>query len=406
MSVLQTRELAVGYGERVVVDGVNLEALKGQFICLLGPNGSGKSTILRCLAGLLSPLKGSVYLKGDVLYRLEPKDLSRIMAVVLTDRLSPGLVTVFDVAAMGRYPYTNFFGHFSEDDTRKTWEALRLVNAHDLAERYFSELSDGEKQKVLLARALVQEPEVIVLDEPTTHLDVKHRLEVMEILRELTKEKGITVILSLHEIDLALKSCETALLVKNGKILAYGPPEVVLDEEMVTTLYDIDSAHFSLCLGGMELVNNGGPMVYVLAGAGSGAPLYRFLNKCGFSIMTGVLHENDVDYHVGKALGARVIGEKAFEEISDRSFSKAALLSNQVPYIVESDYPVGSFNRRNADLARHILAQGKVIYSLRGREGARRLYGDGAAGMVFCPDFNSLGKRLKDISREQQAGGE
>jgi iron complex transport system ATP-binding protein len=249
MGVLQTKELAVGYGSRTVVDGVNLDALKGQFICLLGPNGSGKSTILRCLAGLLSPLKGSVYLKGDVLYRLEPKDLSRIMAVVLTERLSPGLVTVFDIAAMGRYPYTNFFGHFSEEDKQKTLDALHLVNAHDLADRYFGELSDGEKQKVLLARALVQEPEVIVLDEPTTHLDVKHRVEVMEILRQLTKEKGITVILSLHEIDLALKSCETALLVKNGKILAYGPPEAILDEEMVADLYDIESAHFSLSLG-------------------------------------------------------------------------------------------------------------------------------------------------------------
>lgn len=155
MGVLQTKELAVGYGSRTVVDGVNLEALKGQFICLLGPNGSGKSTILRCLAGLLSPLKGSVYLKGDVLYRLEPKDLSRIMAVVLTERLSPGLVTVFDIAAMGRYPYTNFFGHFSEEDTQKTWEALHLVNAHELADRYFSELSDGEKQKVLPAHLLL-----------------------------------------------------------------------------------------------------------------------------------------------------------------------------------------------------------------------------------------------------------
>ncbi|MDD2359737.1 MAG: ABC transporter ATP-binding protein [Syntrophaceticus schinkii] len=401
MGVLQTKELAVGYGSRTVVDGVNLEALKGQFICLLGPNGSGKSTILRCLAGLLSPLKGSVYLKGDVLYRLEPKDLSRIMAVVLTERLSPGLVTVFDIAAMGRYPYTNFFGHFSEEDTQKTWEALHLVNAHELADRYFSELSDGEKQKVLLARALVQEPEVIVLDEPTTHLDVKHRVEVMEILRQLTKEKGITVILSLHEIDLALKSCETALLVKNGKILAYGPPEAILDEEMVADLYDIESAHFSLSLGGMELINSGGPTVYVLGGAGSGAPLYRFLNKCGFSIMTGVLHENDIDYHVGKALGARVIGEKAFEEISDQSFNKAVLLSQQVPYIVESGYPVGSFNRRNVDLTRHLLAYDKVIYSLRSSEEAGMLYGKDSAKMVFCPNYSNLLKKLKNISHDE-----
>ncbi len=401
MSMLQTKELAVGYGSRTVVDDINLEALKGQFICLLGPNGSGKSTILRCLAGLLSPLKGSVYLKGDVLYRMEPKDLSRIMAVVLTERLSPGLVTVFDIAAMGRYPYTNFFGHFSKEDKQKTWDALHLVNAHNLANRYFGELSDGEKQKVLLARALVQEPEVIVLDEPTTHLDVKHRVEVMEILRQLAKEKGITVILSLHEIDLALKSCETALLVKNGKILAYGPPEVILDEEMVTDLYDIESAHFSLCLGGMELINSGGPMVYVVGGAGSGAPLYRFLNKCGFSIMTGVLHKNDIDYHVGKALGARIIGEKAFEKISDQSFNKATLLSQQVPSIVESSFPVGSFNRRNVDLVRHLLVHDKVVYSLRSSEEAGKLYGKDSARMVFCPSYSYLLKKLNNLAHDE-----
>lgn len=384
-AVMKTSKLAVGYGSRTVVEGINLEALKGQLICLLGPNGSGKSTILRCLAGLLAPLKGAVYLKGRSLSALESKDLAQTLAVVLTERPSPGLVTVFELAAMGRYPYTSFFGRLSGEDREKTWEALHLVNAHDLAERYFGELSDGEKQKVLLARALVQDPEVIVLDEPTTHLDVKHRLEVMAILRQLTREKGITVLLSLHEIDLALKYCEMALLVKEGKILAWGPPEEVLSDEMVASLYDMESARFSHCLGGIELKSGGGTGVFVLAGAGSGASLYRLLNKHGFSVATGVIHENDIDCHVARAMGASIVGEKPFEEISAGSLERAVFFGRQAASVIDAGYPVGSLNRRNVELTRELLAQGKVIYCLRSREEAKVLYGAEAARLVFCP---------------------
>ncbi|TEB10403.1 ABC transporter ATP-binding protein [Pelotomaculum propionicicum] len=399
MNVLQAKELAVGYDSRTVVGGINLEALKGQFICLLGPNGSGKSTILRCLAGLLAPLQGSVFLKGNLLYRMEPKELSRTMAVVLTERLSPGLITVFDVAAMGRYPYTDFFGRLSGEDIQKTWEALCLVNAHDLAERYFDELSDGEKQKVLLARALVQEPEVIILDEPTSHLDVKHRLEVMKILRQLTKEKGITVILSLHEIDLALKSCETALLVKNGRILTYGAPEEILSEEMVAELYDIESANFSNYLGGIELRNSGGTRVYVLAGAGSGAPVYRLLNKFNFSVITGVIHENDIDYHVGKALGATVISEKPFEEISAASLNKAVILGQQADCVIDAGCPIGSLNRRNVEIIKQLLARDKIIYCLRSKQEARRLYGADDARLKYFPTIVAMVEKLNARGR-------
>lgn len=394
MNVMQTKELSVGYDGRTVVADINLEALKGQFICLLGPNGSGKSTILRCLAGLLAPLHGSVFLKDNLLYHMEPKDLSRTMAVVLTERLSPGLITVFEIVAMGRYPYTDFFGHLSREDEEKTWEALRLVGARDLAERYFNELSDGERQKVLIARALVQEPEVIILDEPTTYLDVKHRLEVMEILRELSRRKGITVILSLHEIDIALKSCETVLLVKNGKILASGPPEEILTEEMVAEVYGIESAHFSSCLGGIEMSNSGGAQVFVLAGAGSGAPVYRLLNKYGFSIITGVIHENDIDYYVGRALGGAVVGEQPFEEISLSNVDQAASLGRQAEYIVDAGYPIGSLNRRNVELARRLMAQDKVIYSLRSRQEFEALYGLDGSRPFYCPNIGALAQRL------------
>lgn len=394
MNMMQTKELSVGYDGRTVVADINLEALKGQLICLLGPNGSGKSTILRCLAGLLAPLHGSVFLKGNSVYHMNPRDLSRTLAVVLTERLSPGLITVFEIVAMGRYPYTDFLGHLSREDEEKTWEALRLVDAQDLAERYFNELSDGERQKVLIARALVQEPEVIILDEPTTYLDVKHRLEVMEILRDLTREKGITVILSLHEIDIALKSCEIVLLVKNGQILASGPPEEILSEEMVAEVYDIKYAHFSSCLGGIEMSNSGGEQVFVLAGAGSGVPVYRLLSKYGFSIVTGVIHENDIDYHVGKALGASVISEKSFEEISQSNIKQAARLGQNAHYIVDAGYPIGSLNKRNVELARRLMAQDKVTYSLRSRREFEALYGVDGKRAVYCPNIGALAQRL------------
>jgi iron complex transport system ATP-binding protein len=389
--MMKTRKLAVGYGSKTVVDNIELEMLKGQFVCLLGPNGSGKTTILRSLARLLAPLQGAVYLKGSLLNKLKPSQLARDLAVVLTERLSTGLLTAFELASMGRYPYTGFFGRLSEEDRQKTWEALKLVNAGELAGRYFSELSDGEKQKVLLARALVQEPEVIILDEPTSHLDVRHRLEVMAILRRLAREKGITVIASLHDVDLALKTCEVVVLVKDGKIVACGLPEEVLDEKTVAGLYDIGCAHFNRHLGTMELRDNGGEvLVCVVAGAGSGANVYRLLAKRGFAIVTGVIHENDIDCHVARGMGATVIGEGPFGEISDVAYRRALDFLEKTNFVIDAGFPVGPFNRRNVDLIKHCLGQKKIVCTMRSRKDAGELFASPARNLVYCRGVASI----------------
>jgi iron complex transport system ATP-binding protein len=255
-SVMETRDLAVGYGRKTVVAGINQEMLKGQFVSLLGPNGTGKTTILRSLARLLYPLKGAIYLNDRMLSGLKSNELAKTLAVVLTERLSPGLITAFEFAAMGRHPYTGFLGRLSEEDTQKTKEALILVNAGDIADRYFNELSDGEKQKVLLARALVQEPRVMILDEPTLHLDLRHRIELIAILRRFCRERGITVIVSLHDVDVALKISDLIILVKDGNIMDCGPPEEIIKEETIARLYDLDCARFNSQLGTIELMNN------------------------------------------------------------------------------------------------------------------------------------------------------
>lgn len=217
MITLNTKDLSVGYENKIIVKDININIVKGETLCLLGPNGAGKTTILRTISKLLKPIKGMVYIEEENIKDISNKELSKKMSVVLTNKFNGGLMTVFNVVAMGRYPYTGFFGYLGKKDMEKISEALKIVHAEDIKEAYFDELSDGQKQKVLVARALVQEPDIIVLDEPTTHLDIKHRLELIEILRNLTKQRGITVILSLHEIDMALKSCDKVALVNKGE---------------------------------------------------------------------------------------------------------------------------------------------------------------------------------------------
>lgn len=400
-SVMETRDLAVGYGRKTVVAGINQEMLKGQFVSLLGPNGTGKTTILRSLARLLYPLKGAIYLNDRMLSGLKSNELAKTVAVVLTERLSPGLITAFEFAAMGRHPYTGFLGRLSEEDTQKTKEALILVNAGDIADRYFNELSDGEKQKVLLARALVQEPRVMILDEPTLHLDLRHRIELIAILRRFCRERGITVIVSLHDVDVALKISDLIILVKDGNIMDYGPPEEIIKEETIARLYDLDCARFNSRLGTIELMNNSnGKMVFVVAGGGNGTPVYRLLSKNGFNIITGVIHENDIDYHVARSIGSTVIGERSFKKISNRNLERSFALLEKVDHVIDSGFPIGSSNSSNIKLALKAVEEGKQVYTLRNWKAACGLYGESAENLIYCDGPQSILEKI--VKREEE----
>lgn len=249
MMMLRTENLVVGYEKKEVVRDINLKVKKGEVLCLLGANGSGKSTILRTLSGLLRPIKGEVLIQNKNLHRMSEGKLAKQLAVVLTNRISLGLLTVFEVVSMGRYGHTGFFGKLGSKDVKIVEEALELVNATNLVDRYFHQLSDGEKQKVFLARALVQEPELIIMDEPTSFLDIRHKVELISIIKTLSKERGITIISSLHEIALAVKCSDTLMLVKDGGILDYGCPEDILTLDRVKEVYDIEDCQYDDFLG-------------------------------------------------------------------------------------------------------------------------------------------------------------
>ncbi|WP_373486012.1 ABC transporter ATP-binding protein [Acetobacterium malicum] len=395
MIALKTENLKVGYGKKVVVDAVDISGFRGQVLCLLGPNGAGKSTILRTLSGLLDPLDGVVYVNQEKLLDKKKKDLAKELSVVLTTKFSAGMMKVYDVVSMGRYPYTSRLGKLTGHDHQLIQEALITVNADYLATRNFEELSDGERQKVMVARALVQEPEVMILDEPTSHLDIRHQLELIDILKNLSKEKNITIILSLHEIDLALKSCETVLLVRDNRIVGYGAPEDMVNEETISQLYGIKNAGYNNLLGSIEIANSGDPTVFVVAGNGTGIPIYRLLSKHNIGAMTGIIHENDVDYEVARTMGLTIKSAFAFEEIDDVSFLGAKKMIDRIDTVIDSGFPVRKMNQKNLELIRYAISKGKKVISFRPEEERQHYFGGQEKQMLSCHQSCDFFKHLE-----------
>lgn len=237
--LLQLTHLAVGYGRRMVLGDLSLELQPGELVILIGQNGSGKSTLLKTLCGQLQPLEGELLLTGKPLQKLSGNEIARRLSVVLTGRLRPELMTCEDMVATGRYPYTNRLGFLSETDKEKVREAMELAQVKELAGRDFEQISDGQRQRVLLARALCQEPEVILLDEPTSFLDIRHKLEFLHMLKEQAEQKQIGVLMSLHELDLARKFADRVICVKNHQVQNIGTPAEVLTDAYIEQLFDM-----------------------------------------------------------------------------------------------------------------------------------------------------------------------
>lgn len=350
----------MGYSTPVL--SVSFEVEGGWIVGILGPNGCGKSTLLRTLANMLKPIRGTAYIDEKEVFKLKPIELAKKMSVMLTERSDVGYLTAFDVVALGRYPYSDVFGRLSEKDVEFILECLKIVNAEHLANRPFFEMSDGEKQKVLIARALAQDPEVMLLDEPTSFLDAKHKVEIMLLLRRIASEKNVAIVLTTHDIELALRICDRVVLIGNGWV-CQGIPEEVLTAENLSRAYGISNAYFEENIGSFEIGNCGDAKVHVVCGAGTGSKLMRFLAKKGIGFTAGVLHENDVDFVVAKCLANAVVSEEPYKQISDESFERAVKLA-EGKIVIDTGFPVGEINARNLDL----LEVGGKVLSFRGRD--------------------------------------
>ena len=251
MSYCETQDLAIGYGTPLLRD-IALQAERGKVLALIGPNGAGKSTLLKTLAGQLAAQGGAVLLDGQTLTAYTPHARARKLALMLPHTARTELATCFDVTAAGRYPYTGRLGILSDADRRAVYEALTLVQAEALADRDFTKISDGQRQRVLLARAVCQQPEILLLDEPTSFLDVKGKAELMGILQTLAHEKNVAIIVTLHELELAQKLADAVVCVAPQGVSGVLTPKKAFARENICQLFDLTAVQYAALFGDAE----------------------------------------------------------------------------------------------------------------------------------------------------------
>ena len=353
---LHTKDLSIGYGTSVVLDGVEISLSPGQILTVIAPNGMGKSTLLKTLIRQLPALSGTVYLDGLSLTLYSERELAKKSAAVLTGKPEPEKMTCEEVVSAGRYPYTGRLGILSPDDILVVEEAMRLVRVLPLRDCDFNCISDGQRQRVLLARAIAQDPKLLVMDEPTSFLDIRHKLEFLHLLKKLVHEKQIAAVLSMHELDLAQKFSDTVLCLRDSRVDRFGTPEEIFTGGYIEQLFQVEYGSYDTRFGSLEPPPvSGEPKVFVIAGGGEGIPIYRTLHRKGIPFAAGVLHENDLDFPVAIALASVVISEHAFEPIGEDAFVKARTVLLSCRQVICPLQHFGTMNRCNEtllDLAR------------------------------------------------------
>lgn len=244
--MLETKGLQAGYGERMIVSNADLQVQRGDILSIIGPNGSGKSTLLKAMARLLPLKQGQVLLHGRDMHELSEKQIAKVMAVMPQSMDFPSDITVRELVSLGRLPYRGFFAEFGSKDKEAVSRVLRLTNLEAYQQRSIMALSGGERQRARLAMALAQEPELLLLDEPTTYLDIRHQLDLMLLIRKLHRELGLTVVMVLHDLNHVARFSSRVVAVQKGKIVADGSVQDVFKEKLIADLYGVENTVMEL----------------------------------------------------------------------------------------------------------------------------------------------------------------
>lgn len=290
--VLETRGLSIGYSRHkhsvhVVGNNIDVCLFPGQFVCLLGPNGAGKSTLIRTLSGIQAPLAGAILFGGKSIRELSARSIARHISLVLTQRVAVGMMSVASFVALGRHPYTNWTGTLCREDKKAVTRAIADAGIETLAYRSISELSDGERQKVKIARALAQEPQIMILDEATAFLDLPRRVELMNLLKRLAHESNRAVLLSTHDLDLALRSADRLWLFPSGGPLQEGSPEDLVLGDAFSTTFDSGEITFNKKSGSFTIAGEKRGSVALHGDGVAGMWTHRALERAGYCVLPG-----------------------------------------------------------------------------------------------------------------------
>jgi iron complex transport system ATP-binding protein len=364
--------LSFSFGEKKVLKDITFEARDGEFLGLMGPNGSGKTTLLRCITEYLKTDGRAVLVDMKPIHTLPPRELARIFAVVPQSTVTDFPFTAYDIVMMGRVPHAKgMLSGETEADVRVVRGAMDRTDTWRFASRPFTELSGGERQRVIIARAIAQEPKALLLDEPTVYLDISGQFEIMDLVKKLNREHGITVIAVLHEVNLAARYCDRIALLSDGRLETIGSPEEVLTPEIIRGVYGVDvivrrdpftHAVYVMPRPSPSAVQRHGTRVHVLCGGGTGGPVMKLLLDSGYSVSTGVLNVLDSDYQNANDLHLPVVAEVPFSQISPEAHAENMKLIDQAEYVIVSPFPVGPGNISNLEAAASALASGKKVF--------------------------------------------
>lgn len=238
---LATKDLSISYGEKVIVDNLNIEIPKGKITTIIGPNGCGKSTTLKSISRILKPKTGSIYISGKEIYELSTKEIAKQMAILPQTPQAPGRITVRELVSYGRFPHKKGFGSLKNEDKNIINWALKATNMDEYKNVSIGELSGGQRQRVWIAMALAQQTELILLDEPTTYLDLSHQLEILTLLQELNIKEKRTIVMVLHDLNLASRFSDYIISMRNGKVITSGSPKEVMTKKTLKNVFNIDA---------------------------------------------------------------------------------------------------------------------------------------------------------------------
>lgn len=408
MSVLSVENLAAGYG-RPAFEQVSFRVAPGEFVGLLGPNGTGKSTLLKAISGLIRPIAGSVELFGKPFGKFRPQELARRMAMLPQQPPSDGEFSVREVVSFGRHPYQQAFGWGQgEEDHRVVEDAMRALGVEGWKDRRMGTLSGGEQQRVRLAQALAQEPELLLLDEPTAWADLSYQLELMRQVSELSRVRRLAVVAVLHDLNQAAQFCSRLLLLHHGRLEKDGAPAEVLTEDTIARAYGVpvhvrnhpqNGAPYILPRMAINPGRRRHRTIHLVAGGASAQTLIPRLFSMGYDLTAGVLNALDSDLELATSLGIPTIAEAPFAPVSPES---ARLLRER---LATADLVVVTgvgFGPGNLENLRAVAEAGRPTYIL-GAPIAERDFTDGEATRLFegliasgavCTDEAELVRRM------------
>jgi iron complex transport system ATP-binding protein len=388
---IQVEKLSFSYDLKKVLEQIDMDIKKGSFFCIVGPNGSGKSTLLKLISTALKPQKGVVYLENRNIKDMKQRSIAKLLSFVPQNTSLEFDFKVSDVVLMGRYPYVNKLRGETSEDLEVAEKAMQYTNTTHLRDRSFMELSGGERQRVILAQALAQEPAILILDEPVSHLDLQHQVEILNLIKKMCVDKKLTAITVLHDLNMASAYSDYIVMMKDGEVKQQGTPFETLTASNIKEIFSTDvyvsvspvgNKPYIYALTRPNIVKRD-IRVHVICGGGSGNDIIGRLHCEGFDLSSGVLAIGDLDWKISKENDVQISEEVPFVGISEEAYLKNKELAVEADAIVLAGLYFGNSNKRNLELLLEKELEGKPIFILEDESFEERDYTGGVVLQLY-----------------------